>query len=81
MQAYVDGKTIEFTHGEVEGWKKAVNPNWDWWDTKYRVKPEPREYWILVSPNGNKYVMAENPIGDPDYEKWEVIYVKEVIDE
>lgn len=44
MQAYADGKKIEFGSDNPIAstkWKEAVNPTWDWDNFDYRVKPEP----------------------------------------
>lgn len=55
MQAYVDGKTIERLHKDSKVWlteAPAEAPErtaWDWNNHTYRIKQEPREWWI------NKY--------------------------
>lgn len=42
MQAFVDGKQIEFK--DCMGcWREAKNPSWDWNSgERYRIKPEPK---------------------------------------
>ena len=40
MQAYVDGKQIQYTDPEVEDWIDTESPEWDL-EYDYRVKPEP----------------------------------------
>lgn len=42
MQAYVDGKEIEFCDG-TKNWQSTSAPAWDWCLFDYRVKPEPKE--------------------------------------
>jgi hypothetical protein len=43
MQAFVDGKRIEFA-GDYSTWREAGDPNWCWSGSAstYRVKPEPK---------------------------------------
>jgi len=41
MQAFVDGKKIEFRIGQGL-WFDADSPNWDWISSDYRIKPEPK---------------------------------------
>lgn len=43
MQAYKDGKTIEFTDFYYDdNWKEIDSPYWNWRLFDYRVKPEPK---------------------------------------
>ena len=39
MQAYVEGKQIQYKDDEV--WIDIDDPDWDWHNWEYRVKPEP----------------------------------------
>jgi hypothetical protein len=51
MQAYVDGKEIEMTsHGDL--WVRCDFPTWNWSDKDYRVKPEPRAFWVNIYDSG-----------------------------
>lgn len=40
MQAYEDGKEIEYYNYASNTWEKTTCPMWDWGTRKYRVKPE-----------------------------------------
>lgn len=40
MQAYVEGKQIQYKDDEV--WIDIENPDWDWHNWEYRIKPEPK---------------------------------------
>lgn len=42
MQAYVDGKDIEYKdyNDRSRYWNEANFPNWNWFSTNYRIKPE-----------------------------------------
>lgn len=44
MQAYADGKKIEFrdNNGEHKSWENTYTPCWDWFGCDYRIKPEPK---------------------------------------
>lgn len=45
MQAYLDNKQIEFDSGSRDvwvDWLSIEEPNWNWEDNEYRIKPEPR---------------------------------------
>lgn len=42
LQAYKEGKAIEFRLRNSLVWCKCNLPVWDWLDYEYRVKPEPR---------------------------------------
>ena len=39
MQAYVEGKQIQYKDDEV--WIDIDDPDWDWHSWEYRIKPEP----------------------------------------
>ena len=39
MQAYVEGKQIQYKDDEV--WIDIDDPHWDWHNWEYRIKPEP----------------------------------------
>ena len=51
MQAYVDGKTIQYRPRTVGSeWTDVVgNPNWSWYNNHYRVKPQVK-YRPYISP-------------------------------
>lgn len=40
MQAYLDGKEIQYRTHSNEIWYDAENPAWDWSNHEYRIKPE-----------------------------------------
>lgn len=59
MQAYVDGKTVEWSTRAGREWRSGYRPGWNWDDFDYRIKPEPvdpfaefiaREYPCLSGP-------------------------------
>ena len=45
MQAFIDGKEIEFKQDSHKGiWKQTTTPTWDFCEYKYRIKPSEPEY-------------------------------------
>jgi hypothetical protein len=48
MQAFVDGKTIEFRSKKHQNsWGNMIQESlWSWSDTDYRVKPEPEVLYV-----------------------------------
>ena len=41
MQAFADGKEIEYTDKGRTDWDPSSTPLWNWYDFDYRIKPEP----------------------------------------
>lgn len=55
MQAYVDGKEIEYLWGASWNPTQLKSPIWDWASVEYRIKPqEPRVFWLY---NGYYYTI------------------------
>lgn len=49
MQAYQEGKSIQFLRDPDNGWIDCSgSPVWNWLDNEYRVKPELMEIWVNV---------------------------------
>lgn len=54
VQAYADGKAIQYDCGNGV-WRDMQNPSFV--DPKeYRIKPEPREWWHVVTQTGSTAV-------------------------
>lgn len=45
MQAYVDGKDIEFCYKYDDEWQKCEVHQWDWNEKVYRIKEESKSTW------------------------------------
>ena len=41
MQAYVEGKQIQYVDSETEDWTNIESPTWNWDIYDYRIKPRP----------------------------------------
>jgi len=62
MQAYLDGKEIQSCDGIEDAWADITNPVWSWFEYRYRIKPEPREFWVDVDDSGHpECVMTVRP--------------------
>ena len=45
MEAFIDGKEIEFKQDSYKGiWKQTATPVWDFVNYEYRIKPSEPEY-------------------------------------
>lgn len=51
LQAAREGKQIERRVKGTKNWIDGTIPSWNFCDIEYRVKPEPREFWICESGN------------------------------
>jgi hypothetical protein len=51
LQAFADGKTIEYQNSSGV-WLSVTDPNFSYYPDRYRIKPEPLECWCYVSPTG-----------------------------
>lgn len=92
MQAYADGETIQSREGKrswqiPSGWKTidGMEPDWDWYNHYYRIKPEPMEIEVWVRPNGERAGIVE-PADDSAIRKgtelgWTKRKFREVMDE
>lgn len=69
ISAHKAGKTIQYRHiswTKDKGWQDnpvhlVAGPNFDFMDFEYRVKPEPREFWVFISGDhrGEMYPVAQ----------------------
>ncbi len=52
MEAAEQGKVIQIKSKRVsiQNWRTIEEPDWNWRDYKYRVKKEPREWYICTYP-------------------------------
>lgn len=55
IQAHKDGKKLEYRTKGMVGWDDVTNVVWSFHSTDYRVKPEPRTFWVNVYPTGEKF--------------------------
>lgn len=82
MQAFVNGRPIEYRKGGAKNWEPCPAPVWDWRNYIYRAKPLSPDYidWSPIAPrfefcardaDGYVYVFTEKPyIINPESTKW-----------
>lgn len=74
MLAYADGKTIQYRkrYGPPGNtpecdWSDHQSPQWNWTDFEYRVKPEPMEIEVWVSPHGELSLYKPHSLGNLEW--------------
>lgn len=60
MQAYADGKKIEYklSNGDCYPWRTTNEPDWEWRSYDYRVKPEPPKKKIVPYESAEEFLAA-----------------------
>jgi hypothetical protein len=61
MEAFLDGKRIQFKFGAADwlDWNSEHEPDWAWHRVDYRIKPEPREWTLGLNRNGTFWSIDE----------------------
>lgn len=85
LQGAKDGKVVQCRRRTQSGmvWLDAVSACWDFNDYDFRLKPEPREFFIAVHQSGSRavYDNRESPSLYKHIEPIkELIHVREVLD-
>ena len=90
MQAALDGEEIQIQLNPKWGWISAYQPNFEWGEYDYRIKPKPLEYWLDVweATRGTKEIYLSMSGDKPEFakeyddiRKVNTIKVREVTDE
>lgn len=81
LLAYADGQEVECRY-ENQPWQ-LVHESWmkiDLANLEYRIKPKPREWWIIMSPTEHIGSVHDSPVvgGPPPGHK--MIKVREVLE-
>lgn len=63
MQAYVDGKKIEFWDSGNMIWKPITNSYWNWSRYDYRIKPEPPKKVHMPYDNVEDFLTSQKENG------------------
>lgn len=80
MQAFVDGKTIECNDPKGDGqWETVTRPLWNWFYIDYRIKSEPREFWLYAHMVFTSAESAWEYREMSELEEEEIIHVREVL--
>ena len=84
LQAFERGEVIEYRPKNSQRWGSA-EPIWNFSQFDYRVKPNPREWWLNVYEDGSKGAMHDSR-AEADRNKAYVdkridcVHVREVLD-
>jgi hypothetical protein len=66
IQAHKDGKVIQFKRNcGVCDWTslaKVKSPHWNFSAVKYRIKPMPKEYWLVPYTDRLGFMVFDSPI-------------------
>ena len=75
VQALAEGKTIQVRyHGKAESWQDKTDPNWMHSPECYRIKPDPRRWWLVAfGVTQPLQVWTTRPVDLPCIEVVEVI--------
>lgn len=63
MQAYVEGKPIQYADAETEDWIDIESPDWNWDNYDYRVKPAPKYRPFANAVECLKEMQKHTPFG------------------
>lgn len=89
IQAAIDGKSIQYRRSGSSEWEGACTfgPGecFDFHSWEYRVKPEPREWWVLVDKLGNPLRVLQDRASalaftSQFYPDQSVVKVREIVD-
>ena len=76
IKAFSEGKTVQVFTTDDKRWKDLTNPRFNNDYAEYRIKPEPREFYVYVTKNGGTFVSVHGDISTR--QSTEVIKVREV---
>jgi hypothetical protein len=76
MLAWAEGKKVQgrWRNSSCE-WGDCSDPAWQWETNEYRIKPEPREWWLNDCFVGYGFKDAAKSMSKPGFEP---IHVREV---
>ncbi len=63
IQAFAEGKTIEFRNKSFKEWTEINNPSFDPTITNYRIKPEPKYHSFLNAEECWQEMQKHQPFG------------------
>jgi hypothetical protein len=59
IKAFSEGKTIQIRNNQGTHWVDVSNPDWTERAYWYRIKPVPREFWIVTTPSTIYYTFDD----------------------
>lgn len=78
MQAARNGGHIQCRRIGTPSWLPVPEPTWNWEVYEYRVRPEPREWWLLDHLAYPSRTDALRGRAERDWDSTEIIHVREV---
>ena len=89
IQAHKEGKKLECRSADLSGgkWHPVLEPSFNFKLVEYRVKPEPREFWLAYHDLGRDVIHGVFLDNEAAMERWQslvpgdrtVIHVREVL--
>ena len=71
MEHFGNGGEVEYTETGFNKWRIANDPSWNWYDFKYRIKPEKQkiiiEKWLCSDKRGDFVVIETTNIEEYTY--------------
>lgn len=85
IKQWADGAVIEVYYLQDRRWRVVRSPSW-YSGNEYRVKPEPREYWIIASNENDQVSIYLNHDEAKTYIKGyestcSIVHVREVMED
>lgn len=78
IKAFGEGKDIQYRAGAYDNWYSGDAFSFDQPPGEYRIKPEPREFYVYITCKGGTFVSRDNSV--PTSSSTEIIKVREVIE-
>jgi hypothetical protein len=87
ITAYAEGKTIQFLSIASNNWETSAGYSFAESVDRYRIKPEPKEWWIAIDCDGEEYTYPslkdaeeDKANGSQTYAPFTIYHVREVED-
>ena len=80
ITAYANGKIIQYRFSPGCIWEDIGHPTWTEPADHYRIKPEPREFEIYISPKQRLITESNKNTEHLKDSGWEQIRVREILD-
>lgn len=80
ITAYANGKIIQYKGLHSAPWEDISYPTWTDPVDSYRIKPEPREFEIYISPKQRLITESNKNTEHLKDRGWEQIRVREILD-
>lgn len=55
MQAFEDGEEVQRYSKHYKEWVLEILPLWNWCQSDYRIKPQPKVIWVNEYEDGDNY--------------------------